>query len=136
MDNPPTWGVGWDVADPNAKDLKIETEMIRQVCVVAPVGQIDSYSHTILEERLVALVEDNRKLFVINCAYISYISSAGIGAFITLKKRLGALQGRVAFARMNTGVHEVFERMGLLPIFSVKGTVDEAVALVEKAATG
>jgi anti-anti-sigma factor len=99
------------------------------ILVLAPVGRIDNITSAEFQARLLAAVS-NAADVVIDFSAVEYISSAGLRALMTASRQKPK-ERRLAVARLNAVVHEIFtiSRFShLVPIFA---TVEEAGAAWE-----
>ncbi len=69
----------------------------------------------------------NRKIAV-DCGKLTYISSAGLGVFMSFIEELREEGGDIKLAAITPKVYQVFEVLGFPALFDILGTVDEAVA--------
>ena len=100
------------------------------ILVLAPVGRIDNLTSAEFQARLLAAVTANSVDVVIDFSAVEYISSAGLRALM-MASRQKPKERRLAVARLNAVVHEIFtiSRFShLIPIFA---TVEEASAAGE-----
>ena len=97
------------------------------ILVLAPVGRIDNFTSAEFQTRLLAAVTSSSADVVIDFSGVEYISSAGLRALMTASRQKPK-ERRLAVARLNAVVHEIFtiSRFShLVPIFP---TVEEARA--------
>lgn len=66
-------------------------------------------------------------LLLIDFQGVEYISSGGLRALVSLFKKVNESGGKMALARMNIAVEEVFGFAGLDTVFSIFQTVEEGV---------
>jgi anti-anti-sigma factor len=100
------------------------------ILVLAPVGRIDNLTSAEFQARLLAAVTSSSADVVIDFSAVEYISSAGLRALMTASRQKPK-ERRLAAARLNAVVHEIFtiSRFShLVPIFA---TVEEASAAWE-----
>jgi anti-sigma B factor antagonist len=84
-----------------------------------------------IARELFLLVEQyNRKHLVISLSGVRMISSAGLGKFISLHRKLGRLGGAVAFCELGGAVLEVIESSRLNSYFLLRGDPAEAFLAV------
>src|SRR5689334_1632352 len=103
------------------------------ILVLAPVGRIDNLTSPEFQARLLAAVTSSAAEVVIDFSAVEYISSAGLRALMTASRQKPK-ERRLAVARLNAVVHEIFmiSRFShLVPIFA---TVEEAGAAWEASA--
>ena len=100
------------------------------ILVLAPVGRIDNLTSAEFQARLLVAVTSSAADVVIDFSGVEYISSAGLRALMTASRQKPK-ERRLAVARLNAVVHEIFtiSRFShLVPIFA---TVEEAAAAWE-----
>lgn len=61
-----------------------------------------------------------------------YVSSSGLGAFITGAKTLGSA-GSIVFTALNQHVNQIFEMSGLSNVFQICGTKEAALKKLRSA---
>ncbi|NJS35896.1 MAG: STAS domain-containing protein [Brachymonas sp.] len=67
-----------------------------------------------------------RKL-VLNFSNVEYMSSAALGKFITLNKKVQAAGGRLILCNISPAIYEVFEITKLDKLFVIKGDEEAAI---------
>ena len=100
------------------------------ILVLAPVGRIDNLTAAEFQARLLAAVNSSSADVVVDFSGVEYISSAGLRALMTASRQKPN-ERRLAVARLNAVVHEIFtiSRFShLVPIFA---RVEEASAAWE-----
>ncbi len=81
-----------------------------------------------LLEKLGSMVEKHQHVqLLLNMEKLTYISSAGIGALVSLLKKVCRQNGSMKMCRVTDEVREIFEVMHLTKIFTVVATEEEAV---------
>lgn len=83
--------------------------------VVALEGELNNATVSILEPRLLALLEEKPPQLIFDLGGLRFVTSAGIRLFLMAYKRVTAHGGKVLFAKRQPQVQEVFEIMGSLP---------------------
>ena len=81
-----------------------------------------------MREQLIALVNDQRYHIVVNLEAVDFIDSTGLGVLISGLKRVRTHGGRFALVCTEPRILKVFEITGLLAVFNVCGTIEEAIA--------
>jgi anti-anti-sigma factor len=94
-------------------------------------GRLDASNAGALENRVISLIDAGDRRFVIDCAGLDYISSAGLRVFLLTVKRLKTDGGKMALAALNAQIKEVFDIAGFSSIFTICGSQAQAVAAVE-----
>ena len=63
---------------------------------------------------------------ILDLSELTYIGSAGLGAFVTLKRSVDARQGHIVLVGLNPLVYDLFETAGFTKLFPVVSTLEEA----------
>ncbi|OFY62837.1 MAG: hypothetical protein A3H98_09700 [Bacteroidetes bacterium RIFCSPLOWO2_02_FULL_36_8] len=94
-------------------------------------GELDAASSLQVDTVINELLKKKVFTLLINCQKLEYISSAGLGVFISHREHLKNQKGGFVFFGMNEKVKNIFEIVGLDKIMSIKSTRDEGVTLIE-----
>src|SRR5438132_10650005 len=100
------------------------------ILVLAPVGRIDNLTSAEFQTRLLAAVTSSSADVVVDFSVVEYISSAGLRALM-LASRQKPRERRLAVARLNAVVHEIFTISRFSHLVPVFATVEEASAAWE-----
>lgn len=109
---------------------RLEVEDIGDVTVVNFTDKkiLDEQNIQIIGEQLFSLVDElNRKKLVLNFSNVEYLSSAALGKFITLNKKVKAAGGSLILCAIDPQIHEVFVITKLNKLFNIQK--DEQTAL-------
>jgi anti-sigma B factor antagonist len=83
-------------------------------------------------QELKTLVQDGldrgERKFLIDCAATGYIDSSGLGALVTLAKKVRELGGELRIAGLNEDLQALFELTKLDTLFHVSPSAEEALA--------
>ena len=83
-------------------------------------------------QELKGLVQDGldrgERKFVIDCTQTGYIDSSGLGALVSLSKKVREQGGELRIAGLNDDLRALFELTKLDTLFHISATADEAVA--------
>ncbi len=91
-------------------------------------GELDASSAVLLDSELVKPELLTYRKVLVDCAKLSYISSAGLGVFISHLQRLQDNNVKLVFFNMQEKVFNVFEILGLDSLMTIVPTQAEAVA--------
>lgn len=94
-------------------------------------GRVDSSVSKQLEQKAVEIMS-RESAVVVDLSGMSYVSSAGLRSFIILAKNARANNKVIALAGMREEISEVFEISGLLSLFTIYETVDQAIATLPR----
>ena len=112
------------------KRRRLETEIIGDVTVVNFTDKriLDDENIRIIGEQLFALIDDQgHKKLLLNFTNVEYLSSAALGKFITLNKKVSGAGGKLVLCGIDPTIYEVFEITRLNKLFNIQK--DEQSAL-------
>lgn len=107
--------------------MNIDVNLDNGVTVLVVDGRIDSETSALLGDVLRDASSENNQL-VLDMASVEYINSAGLREIVAVFKSVRAQGGDLRLAAASSRVREVFEVSGLASLFSMHGTIAEAVA--------
>jgi stage II sporulation protein AA (anti-sigma F factor antagonist) len=113
--------------------IEISVTRHDSAAVVAPSGTVDTRTAPEFERTLLGLAAEGTCRFVVDLGGVTLLTSAGIRVLVMLGKRVRIAEGALALCGLNPHVRSVFEVSGLLPLFTIVGAADEALALVAPA---
>lgn len=96
-----------------------------------PVGDLDANSSMEMDEKIREVLAKGQPRIHIDCGELTYISSAGLGVFISFMEELRDLEGKFVFSDMPANISKVFELLGLHQIMQIvesRNQVSEAFA--------
>ncbi len=96
--------------------------------VLAVTGEVDVYTAPRLREKLVELSSQGHKQVVVDLERVEFLDSTGLGVLVGGLKRLRSNDGDLALVCTQPRILKVFEITGLTKVFSISGSVDEALA--------
>jgi anti-anti-sigma factor len=105
-------------------------EKIGDVKVLHLRGRLDLAAAPEFESRVKALIAGGENRIILDCRDLKYVSSSGIGAFISCGKQL-TNSGALVFAGLTHHVQSVFEMTGLTRIFTICQTKEDALRRLE-----
>ncbi len=85
----------------------------KEYIYLQPLGELDAHSSLDMDEKINGLLTEGFSDFYIDCSQLSYISSAGLGVFISYLDDIKQSNGKLIFGEMRDNVKEVFELLGL-----------------------
>jgi anti-anti-sigma factor len=108
--------------------LSVEQSHSGMVCVVALRGRVDSTSAGDLMTRLSNLISSGEKAILVDLGAVLYLTSAAFRVLLVATDEAERSAARFALCNVMGHVRELFEMGGLLDVFTVHGTREEAVA--------
>lgn len=108
--------------------LRITLDHDGGVAVVGLYGFVDRHTIESLDRTLGDLLAEGRARIVIDCAELTYISSNGMGVFISYVSKARAQGGDIRLCNMRDIARTVITMLGLHRLFEVFESRSEAVA--------
>jgi anti-anti-sigma factor len=108
------------------------TQKAKDAYVVAPSGQIDGHTYSILENELDPIIAQKPTLIALDLADVDYLSSAGIRVILKTKKALTANGGKLVFMHLQPQIKKVFEIIEALPAMRVFKDIHEMDAYLDR----
>jgi anti-sigma B factor antagonist len=102
------------------------TEKVGDVQVLHLRGRLDLAAAPEFQAFVKALIDGGDTKIVLDCRDLLYVSSSGLGAFISTGKTLGA-SGKLAFAHLNHHLQNLFDMAGIANLFDIYVSKDDAV---------
>ncbi|MEJ8800917.1 STAS domain-containing protein [Pontibacter sp. H249] len=106
--------------------MKITQEIKDNTIVMTLDGELDASSSVILDEELADPEIMSYSKILVDCAKLNYISSAGLGVFISHLQRFEDAQIKLIFYNMQDKVRNVFEILGLDLLMTIVSDYEEA----------
>jgi len=105
-------------------------EKVGDVQILHLRGRLDLSASEEFGRLLTGIISAGGKKIILDCRDLLYVSSSGLGAFIAGGKQLGP-DGKLMFAAMNRHVQSLFEMTGIIDLFSVCGSKEDALRMLE-----
>ena len=97
-------------------------------------GELDASSCEVLDESIQQVVSNKETRILVDCKQLSYISSAGLGVFMSYIQDFSKDDIRMVLFNLNAEVREVFRILGLDNLIKIVASKEEAKATVHAAA--
>lgn len=98
-------------------------------------GSLDAHNFDTLEDLFEKHFETGTYRFVVDINRLGYVSSAGAGVLIGAVGTCQDNDGNIVLVQPSQEVREIFELLGVLQIFPVVQTRNEAVEVLTKVVT-
>ena len=109
--------------------LQLEKTIENQRHILSLRGEVDASNSVILDEAIQSLVQEGAKTIIVDGKSLEYISSAGLGVFMSYLEDFQEKQITMKICDLTPKVYEVFKILGLdqlIPIYP-----DRAAAFAE-----
>ena len=115
-------------------DIKVSTKTIENIAEQVDVsGEIDVYTSPKVKDTINALIEKGAYNLIVNLEQVRYIDSTGLGVLIGALKKVREHEGHIFLVCVDQQIKKVFTITGLVKIFRIFNTNEEAVAAFDKA---
>ena len=108
--------------------MEIEEQTRASAVVVSLNGRLDGTTASDLEARVSAIVERGDVRMVLDCARMSYVSSAGLRILLTSARKCQQHGGKLALAALQPECRSVLEMSGFHTIIECHETSEAALA--------
>ncbi|TGE27053.1 STAS domain-containing protein [Hymenobacter metallicola] len=109
--------------------MKINQQTTEDTLTLSLDGELDASSSVLLDTELTKPEVLDYKKVLVDCQRLNYISSAGLGVFISHLQRFQDANVKLIFFNMQEKVHNVFEILGLDALMTIVPSEAEATAL-------
>lgn len=106
---------------------EINTDRKEDIHFISVNGEIDAGSSIFLDNALKEAVENNEKKIVVDLTNLNYISSAGLGVFISHLDEFETNKIKLVLFGINESVKEVFSILGLEKLLTIVNSEKEAI---------
>ena len=108
--------------------MPFQIETAGDVVVVAVVGQLVVGNRQEFKQSVLDEVERGARRILIDFSETGYVDSSGLGALVSLNKRLREAGGELRLAALNEDMRTLFELTRLDTLFRLYGSRAEALA--------
>lgn len=111
-----------------ANTFQIERRDEDGIRVLVLDGYLDAHTAPLFEKAIEEEIGRGRIRIVADCAKLTYISSAGLGVFMSFIEEIRERHGDLKIASVQPKVYQIFDVLGFPTLFDITGTVAEATA--------
>ncbi len=108
-------------------DLDVQTSRQGDGGILTLRGEIDVYTAPRLREGILDLVEQGATGIVVDMEGVEFLDSTGLGVLVEGLKRAQAKDATISLVVTHDKILKVFDITGLSKVFSIHGSVDEAL---------
>ena len=99
-------------------------------CLVIGIkGRLDTINYSILEKRLMELLDQNVTKILVNCSQMDYVSSSGLRILLMALKRITMVKGKFVLCGLQENIREIFEISGFTTIFEIYPSEEDALGV-------
>jgi anti-anti-sigma factor len=104
------------------------TDQKKERCSVIHIkGRLDTTNYTVLEKKLMELIDRGENRLLVNLSGMDYVSSSGLRILLMALKRITVSNGKFALCSLQENIKEIFEISGFTNIFEIYDTEETAV---------
>ena len=108
--------------------MGFQVEKQGEVTVVDVEGQLIVGNRQELKTLIQEGLDRGERKFLIDCSQTGYIDSSGLGALVSLSKKVREQGGELRIAGLNEDLRSLFELTKLDTLFHIAPTAEEALA--------
>jgi anti-sigma B factor antagonist len=108
--------------------MSFSLEQSGTTLVIEVEGQLVVSNRQEFKQAVLDAIEQGARLVVVDCARAGYIDSSGLGALVSLAKRVRELGGDLRLAGLNADLRALFELTRLDALFPHHATRRDALA--------
>lgn len=110
-----------------ANTFNVERKEEGKVIILSLDGYLDAHTAPVFEKAIQDEVAAGRLELVADCSKLSYISSAGLGVFMSFIEEIRGGGGDLKLAAIVPKVYQVFEVLGFPALFDIVDDVPKAL---------
>lgn len=96
------------------------TEKKSQNCTVVSInGRLDTTNYSVLEKKLLELIDSGETRLLVNLSKMDYVSSSGLRILLMALKRITMAKGKFVLCSLQDKIKEIFEISGFTNIFEI-----------------
>ena len=105
----------------------IQTSQQEGLSIISLEGFVDAHTAPQFESAMQAEIEGGRTRIIVDCARLNYISSAGLGVFMSFIEEVRELGGDIKICGLVPKVRHTFDILGFQDIFEMLEDLPSAV---------
>jgi anti-anti-sigma factor len=107
--------------------LSIETQLLDgEILAVLPHGSLDATTTDQFNQAIQEHLDQGRTKIIIDCRYMDYVSSLGIGSLVALQARVRKKGGEVKLAALYGMAADAIRIVGLRKLLNIYGDLEFA----------
>lgn len=102
------------------------------IYIINVVGDVDASSSIQLDNALSTAFEENQTKILVDCSKLNYISSAGLGVFMSYIQDFESKNIKLVICSLNEKVVGVFRILGLDQLLKIVDTLEEGKKVINE----
>jgi anti-sigma B factor antagonist len=112
-----------------ANPFAIQTSLEGDLAIIRIEGFVDAHTAPQFENAIQSEIEAGRNRIIVNCEKLNYISSAGLGVFMSFIEEVREHGGDIKICGLTPKVKHTFEILGFQDLFDM---LDDQTAAVKR----
>jgi anti-sigma B factor antagonist len=109
--------------------MQLSTRIDTDSCIISLEGDLDASSSILVDKLLEDILNRDQKFILVNFTLLTYISAAGIGAFIYHIRRMKEQDKIIVFYSMSPSIRNIFSVTGLEEVIPIASNEEHAQLL-------
>lgn len=118
-----------------ASSFSVQRSSSGDITILALNGFLDAHTAPEFEKVIQQEFDSGKVKLIADCGELTYISSAGLGVFMSFVEDIRAADGDLKICNLSPKVAQVFEILGFNSIFEIVPTADDAARSFANSAT-
>ncbi len=107
--------------------MEINEQKTDQCVIIGITGRLDTTNYSILEKKLMELIDNHQDKILVDCSKMDYVSSSGLRILLMALKKITMQKGKFVLCGLQENIHEIFEISGFTSIFEIHSSPEEAL---------
>lgn len=103
-----------------ALEIKIDFNDNGNRWIVKLEGEVDIYTSPKLKEMLLDMLEEKKADILLDCEKLEYVDSMGLGALISILKRIRDYEGKIYMENVKPNIRKLFSITELDKVFIIE----------------
>ena len=108
-------------------ELEVESREMEGVVLLYPKGFVNAHTVKLFEAEIQRALDQKKYRLVVNCAGLTYIASAGLGALMGVIEEVRHHGGDIRMSDLNETVRNIFDILGFQHLYRIFPSEMEAV---------
>lgn len=105
----------------------------KDIVLMKIAGSLDAHTFSSFSDKLNSIVDGKNYYIIVDFKDLEYISSAGLGVFMTAIGKVRQSKGDIELINLSPKIYKVFGLLGFSKLFNIRNSLDESVGeLVKK----
>ena len=107
--------------------MEINEQKTDHCVIIGITGRLDTTNYSILEKKLMDLIDTHQDRILVDCSKMDYVSSSGLRILLMALKKITMVKGKFVLCGLQENIREIFEISGFTNIFEIYTSQDEAL---------